>query len=108
MDPVGHLIGLILVATVIGALGIGLALLNAAAVRLALLRGPWPVVPVLVVAAPALLWAGFGLYMLGLMAADPTAANLWPLTLALMAFAWLAWSAVTGVLAAILRFARRA
>lgn len=104
MDPLAHLLGLALVAAVILGLGAGLAALHAVALRIRLATWPQPLLPVLAVAAPALIWAGFALYLLALMAADPTAANLWPLTLALMAVLWLVWIAVTGFAAALFRF----
>lgn len=107
MDLYAHLFGLGFIAAVIAAAGAGLALLNARAVRMSLWHGPYPVVPLLSVAAPALGWTGFGLYLLALMAADPTAANLWPFTLALLAVLWFCWIAASGLVAWVVRLARR-
>jgi hypothetical protein len=104
MDPLGHIIGLTFVAAVIFGFGALLAFLHALAMRIRLTVWPQPVLPVLAVAAPALGWAGFGLYLLALMAADPTAANLWPLTLAIVAFFWLIWGLGTSFAAALFRF----
>jgi hypothetical protein len=107
MDPLEHLVGLTIVAVILGGLGAALAALHAFAMRLPFFRWPQPLLPLLAVAAPALIWAGFGLYLLALMAADPTAANLWPLTLGLMAVLWLVWIAVSATVAALLRRVHR-
>jgi hypothetical protein len=104
MDPLGHIIGLTFVAAVIFGFGALLAFVHALAMRVRLTVWPQPVLPVLAVAVPALGWAGFGLYLLALMAADPTAANLWPLTLAIVAFFWLIWGLGTSFAAALFRF----
>ncbi|MCU4653175.1 hypothetical protein N8I71_10050 [Roseibacterium sp. SDUM158016] len=108
MDPLAHIAGLSVIAAIIFGLGAALAALHAFAMRLPFFRWPQPLLPLLAVAAPALIWAGFGLYLLALMAADPTAANLWPLTLGLMAVLWLVWIAVSATVAAVLRRVRRA
>lgn len=107
MDMLTHLLGLSLIAAIIAGLGVGLAFLNALALRLRLTgwAQPWPAL--VAVALPALLWAGLSLYLLALMAADPTAANLWPLTLGLMAVLWLGWIILSGLVAALVRLARR-
>jgi hypothetical protein len=107
MDPVTHLLGLLLIALIIAGLGAALAVFHAFTLRISLTRWPQPLPLVMAVAAPALGWAGFGLYLLALMAADPTAANLWPLTLALMAFLWICWIAATATIAGLVRLARR-
>lgn len=103
MDLLAHALGLALVGAVIFGLGAGLTVLHAFAMRVPLTTWPQPPVPVLTVALPALGWAGFGLYLLALMAADPTAANLWPLTLGLGAILWLAFIAVTAFAATLFR-----
>lgn len=103
MDTLTHIAALAIIAAIIFGLGAGLAALNAVALRLRLTTWPQPLLPVLAVAAPVIGWAGFGLYLLALMAADPTAANLWPLTLGLMAVLWLMWIGATALVAAIVR-----
>jgi hypothetical protein len=103
MDPLAHIAGLAVIAAVVFGLGAGLAALHAFAMRIRPGTWPQPLLPLLAVAAPALGWAGFGLYLLAVMAADPTAANLWPLTLAVAAVLWLIWMAVSALVAAVAR-----
>ena len=86
-----------MIATILGGIGFGLAWLNACAVRLPLDRWPPPVVLLLPVALPTLAWGGMCLWLIALMAADPTAANLWPLTVTLMAVLWLGWIGVVWI-----------
>jgi hypothetical protein len=107
MDPIVHIVGLTVIATILAALGVGLAMLNAVAVRLPLDRLS-PVARLLPVALPSALWAGLSLYLLALMAGNPSAANLWPLTVALMTVLWLAWIALSWIVTLLLRLARRA
>jgi hypothetical protein len=107
MDPLAHIAGLTVIAAIIFGLGAGLAALHAVAMRIRIATWPQPLLPLLAVAAPALIWVGFGLYLLALMAAEPTAANLWPLTVTLMAVLWLVWIGVVWIASALLRSRHR-
>ncbi len=107
MDAATHIAALSVIAMMLGGIGFGLAWLNARAVRLPLDRWPPPALPLLPVALPTLAWAGMCLWLLALMAADPTAANLWPLTVTLMAVLWLVWIGVVWIASALLRRLRR-
>lgn len=107
METVQQIVALAVIGAVLGGIGIGLAWLNAAAVGLSWSRWPPRPLPLFLFAPPALAWAGMCFLMLALMAGDPTAANLWPLTVMLMAVLWLAWIAAAWALTAVLRRLRR-
>lgn len=102
METVVHVTSLGVIALILGGIGVGLALLNARAIRLPLDRRP-SLMRSLPVGLPALAWAGMCVWMLYLIASDPTAANLWPLTAALMATLWLGWIAASWIIATVIR-----
>src|SRR6056297_2064003 len=100
MEQFSHSIGVAIIAAVLLGVGAFLALLYAVALGH---QKEWrPTFPVLLaVGPPAVLWVAFSLYLVAEVTADPSAGNLWPLTILLMALLWLFWIAVVWVLAAL-------
>jgi hypothetical protein len=107
METFAHYAALGVIGAILGGIGLGLAWVNAAAAGLLPLRWPPRPLPLALTAPPALAWAAMCLWMLILMAGDPTAANLWPLTAMLMAVLWLAWIGAAWAVTALLRRLRR-
>lgn len=92
MELLYRILGVAIIAAVLAGAGGSLALLNATVLRIRLDQRPRPLI--VFVAVPSVLWLGVSIYLLAVVAADPGAANLWPLTIALMAFIWLLWIAI--------------
>jgi Ca2+/Na+ antiporter len=107
METLAHVATLTVIGAILGGIGAGLAWVNAMAAGLMPLRWPPRPLPLMLTAPPALAWAAMCLWMLTLMAGDPTAANLWPLTVLLMAALWLVWIALAWAFAAVIRRLRR-
>lgn len=93
------------IGLVLAGIGCGLAALNAAAIGSPPTRLPKPG-PALVLAAPAVLWGAFSVYLVWTLATDPGAANLWPLTVALMVALWLIYTATTWIAALAIKVFR--
>jgi hypothetical protein len=103
MESFAHYATLGVIGAILGGMGLGLAWVNAAAVGVLPLCWPPHPLPLMLTAPPALLWAAMCVWMLTLMARDPTAANLWPLTVMVMAALWLVWIALAWAFAAVVR-----
>ena len=103
MDTLTHIVEVSFIALVLIAFGAGLTVLNTVAARLSLNRSP-SVLHLLPVALPVAGWTGVSLYLVVQIAADPTSANLLPLTIALMLILWLGWIVVTWLLVTLLHY----